>query len=118
MKSKYWVILLAGVLLFCAVLSACLLLPDEQVRWAEVWSDGQLVETVHLGTDRELTVESKHGINVVLVRDGKIGVVEADCPDHYCMERGFCNRGAQIVCLPNRLVIRFVGEQELDGIVG
>ncbi|MBQ8359800.1 MAG: NusG domain II-containing protein [Oscillospiraceae bacterium] len=118
MKSKYWMILLAAVLLLCAGLSVWLLSPGEQAGWAEIWSDGQLIETVHFGADRVLTVESKHGINVISVRDGKIGVVEADCPAHYCMERGLCNRGAQIVCLPNRLVIRFVGEQELDGIVG
>lgn len=118
MKSKYWMILLAATLLVCAGLSAWLLWPDGQAQWAEVWSDGRLVETLHLQIDRELTVESKYGTNVVMVQGGKIAVTEADCPDHYCMQRGFCNSGAQIVCLPNRLVIRFVGEQNMDGVVG
>ena len=118
MKNKYWMILLAVLLLICVGLSIWLLWPGEQTQWAEVWSDGQLIETVYLGTDRELTVESPYGTNVITVRDGKIGVTEADCPDHYFIKRGFCNSGAQIVCLPNRLVIRFLGEQEIDGIVG
>jgi hypothetical protein len=34
------------------------------------------------------------------------------------MARGFCSGGTQIVCLPNRLVIEFLAEQEIDGIVG
>jgi len=55
---------------------------------------------------------------MIHIKDGKIGVTEANCPDHYCMHRGFCNSGAQIVCLPNKLVIRFVGAPEIDMVVG
>ena len=118
MKSKYWVILLGILVLICAGLSLWLLFPAEQALWAEIWSDGQLVETVDLRIDRELTVESGYGTNVITVKDGRIAVTEADCPDHYCMKRGYCDGGAQIVCLPNRLVIHFVGAQKLDGISG
>ena len=118
MKSKYWAFLLSGLLVISAVLSAFLLLPREVAVRAEIWSDGRLVETLELSVDRELTVQGKNGNNVVTVRDGKIAVTQADCPDHYCMQRGYCNSGAQIVCLPNRLVIKFVGKQTVDGVVG
>ena len=47
-----------------------------------------------------------------------MAVTEATCPDHYCMKRGFCDGGAQIVCLPHRLVLKFVGESEVDFVVG
>ena len=67
---------------------------------------------------RDMTVESTQGTNIVTVRDGAVAVTSADCPDHYCMQRGFCSGGTEIVCLPNRLVLRFVGQQEIDGIVG
>ena len=75
-------------------------------------------ETVALSADREITVQSKYGVNIVSVKEGKIAVTEADCPDHYCMDRGWCNSGAQIVCLPNRLVLEFTGEQTIDGLTG
>ena len=79
----------------------------------------QVIKTVDLRIDQEFTVENgNHGYNAITVRDGKIGVSEATCPDHYCMKRGYCNSGTEIVCLPNRLVIRFLGEQEIDAIVG
>ena len=118
MKSKYWILLLSAVLLVCAGLSAWLLLPGEGSQWAEVWSDGKLVKTVHLLQADSFTVDSDYGTNVITVKDGKIAVTEASCPDHYCMHRGFCNSGAQIVCLPNRLVIKFISEQSIDGISG
>ena len=68
--------------------------------------------------DQQLTVESENGTNVITVKDGKVAVTEADCPDGYCMERGFCSGGAQIVCLPNRLVLHFIGQSDVDFVVG
>ena len=118
MKSKYWIILLTCVLLLCVGASFFLLRPGEASQWAEIWSNGKLVKTVHLLNDSIFTVESTYGTNIVTVKGGKIAVTEATCPDHYCMQRGFCSSGAQIVCLPNRLVIKFVGGQDIDGVSG
>ena len=118
MKSKYWVLLLGAVLLVSAALSLWLLLPKGAAPYAEIWSEGKLVQTVNLNVDTTLEVKSQFGINVVTVKDGKIAVTEADCPDHYCMQRGYCHSGAQIVCLPNRLVIKFTGQQSIDGVAG
>ena len=117
MKTKYWVVLLAALLLICTVLSVVFLRPG-QAQQAEIWSDGKLIKTVLLSVDQEFTVESADGFNTVTVRDGKIAVTAASCPDGYCMQRGFCQGGAQIVCLPNRLVIEFLAKQEIDGVVG
>ena len=118
MKSKYWIIALSAVLLICAALSFWLLFPGRQTQWAEVWSDGELIKTVNLLQEGSFTVENGYGTNIITVKDGKIAVTEATCPDHYCMKRGFCSSGAQIVCLPNRLVIKFVAEQGIDGVSG
>ena len=114
MKTKYWVLLFALIAVGCILLSLPLL-SREEARFARITSGGQTVKTVDLSVDQEFTVDGK---NTVTVRDGKIAVTWADCPDHYCMHRGFCNGGTQIVCLPNRLVIEFVAEQEIDGMVG
>ena len=119
MKTKYWIALLAVLLIICTGLSIPLLMPGEAATHAEIVSEGRVLHTVDLRIDQEITVaNSKGGINIVTVRDGEIAVTEADCPDHYCMHRGFCNSGAQIVCLPNLLIIRFTGAQEVDIVVG
>ena len=118
MKNKTWLLLLGGILALCVLFSIPLLLPGKAATHAEILSDNRLVETVDLRIDQSFTVESQWGINVITVQDGKIAVTEATCPDHYCMHRGYCNSGSKIVCLPNRLVIRFVGTQEIDGVAG
>ena len=119
MKTKYWIIGLAVLLLLCIGLSIPVLLPGEATSHAEIISEGNVLHTVNLSQDQSFTItNSKGGINVVTVQNGKIAVTEASCPDHYCMHRGFCDGGAQIVCLPNGLIIRFTDAQEIDFVVG
>ena len=117
MKTKYWIILLCAFLALCLGLSLFAFRGETASR-AEIVSNGKVVRTVDLAMDQTFTVETEDGYNVVTVKDGKIAVTEASCPDRYCMARGFCNSGAQIVCLPNKLVIGFLGEAEIDGVVG
>ena len=119
MKTKIWIIIFAALLTLCLGASFFLFTPGEASDFAEILSDGKLLHTVDLRIDRQITVSSDNGgQNVITVKDGKIAVTDATCPDHYCMNRGYCNSGTQIVCLPNRLVIRFVGQQEIDAVVG
>ena len=118
MKSKYWAILLFCLVVGCIGLSLLFLSPGTPSQLAEVTSRGQLIRTIDLRVNQEFTVTDEAGSNVITVRDGKIAVTRADCPDGYCVDRGFCNSGSQIVCLPHGLVITFVGKSEVDFAVG
>ena len=110
--------LLAVVLAVCLVLSFLLLRPGQEATAVRVISEGKVLYVLPLSVDTVVTVQTDRGENTVTVQDGKVAVTAADCPDGYCMDRGFCSGGAQIVCLPNRLVIRFGGEPEIDAAVG
>lgn len=118
MKTRYWIALLAVILIICTGLSIPLLFPGADAAYAEIISNGKTVTIVDLGIDQSFSVLTPDGGNVITVQDGKIGVTQASCPDHYCMDRGMCDRGAQIVCLPNRLIIRFRGAQAVDSVAG
>ena len=119
MKTKCWILIICALLILCIGLSIFLLRPQGASTHVEIISDGQVLHTVDLRIDQQLQITTEDGgSNLVTIQDGKIAVTEANCPDHYCMKRGYCNNGAQIVCLPNRLVIRFVGIQEIDAVVG
>ncbi|MDY4490442.1 MAG: NusG domain II-containing protein [Candidatus Faecousia sp.] len=115
MKTRTWLLLLLALLAVSLGLGAMLLTAGPEAVRAEIRSDGELIATVDLRIDQEFTVTTPWGgENVVTVRSGAIAVTSANCPDHYCMHRGFCNSGGSIVCLPNKLVISFVGEQDVD----
>ena len=99
MKTRTWIILLSALLLG-SVLACIPLLRSGPAGQAKITSAGEVISVVDLAVDQEFTVTA------------------ADCPDHYCMKRGFCNGGTQIVCLPNRLVISFLSESEVDFVAG
>ena len=117
MKTKYWILLLA-ILLAGSLLLNHLLQNSTPAGAVRVLSEGELLYTLSLNEDQTITVKTDRGTNVITIQDSKVAVTEADCPDGYCMDRGFCNSGAQIVCLPNRLVLQFTSESPLDGVSG
>ena len=117
MKTRTWIILLS-VLLLASALACVPLLISRPAGQAKITSGGEVIAIVDLAVDQEFTVDSAEGSNTVTVRDGAIAVTAADCPDHYCMARGFCTGGTQIVCLPNRLVISFLQEADVDFVAG
>ena len=118
MKTKHWVILIAALLVICTAAAVWLYRPRPQAAQIEIVSDGKLLYTLPLNQDKELTVTSPYGTNVITFRNGKVAVTEADCPDGYCKARGWCDGGTQIVCLPHRLVITFLGDSPIDGVAG
>ena len=118
MKTKYWIIILGAVFLLCLGLSIALMLPAGAAQAVEVRSYGNLLCTLPLAVDTQVTVDTGEGINVITVKDGKVAVTQADCPDGHCMARGCCDSGVSIVCLPNSLVLTFTDGGELDAVVG
>ena len=117
MKTRTWILLLSALFLVLAGIVAWQYLSAKPSGGAEVWSDGQLVRTLDLSADGEYRVETERGWNVLTVSGGKVAVTAASCPDGDCVRCGRRNSGPPIVCLPNRLSIRFSEQNGIDGVV-
>lgn len=64
-------------------------------------------------------VEYEGRVNRIEIQDHQIHMLEADCPDHTCVNMGWLDSATPIVCLPNHLVIQFSGKtDEVDGRAG
>ncbi|MDX9917990.1 MAG: NusG domain II-containing protein [Gudongella sp.] len=64
-----------------------------------------------------IPVKSEYGYNLIELGDGKVRVIEADCPDKIDVKQGYISRiGETIVCLPNRMVIEIKGVTSDDQI--
>ncbi len=118
MKTNFWILLLSVIVLVCVLSCVLLLRPAIPASTVRVISEGKTLYDLSLRVDQTLVIESTHGTNTITIQDGKIAVTAADCPDGHCIARGFCNAGAQIVCLPNRLVLQFSDNGQVDGISG
>lgn len=98
------------LLLAAAVLLAYLPKGDATGAWAEIYRNNRLLQTVSLAEDTTFAVEGDY-VNRIEVRQGKIGIAESDCPGADCVHSGFIGTpNRSIVCLPNGVEIRILGE--------
>lgn len=73
--------------------------------------DGNVVYSDSINKDTEFEAKGYNGgYNRVRVKDGKVSVTEADCPDKVCINSGEKQKsGDTIVCLPHRVVVEIEG---------
>ena len=124
MKTRTWIFLFAGLAAVC--LALWLLLPGLLQTGSEVgiYQDGKLLRQVDLSgvtATETMTVTGDAGDNVIEISPGSICVRSADCPDQTCVKHGPLKQGGTpIICLPNRLVIRWMdaADTPYDAITG
>lgn len=123
-STKFWLLLIGGLLAVSAVLAALLFQGGRGNTVAVITQNGKTIRTIDL--DRmdkpySFTVEWENGYNIIEVERGRIRVSEADCPDKVCVRRGWVSdSAAPIACLPHKLVIQLEGggEADIDGVAG
>lgn len=116
MKKKD-LILAAGVLAFAFAVWLCtlFLLPKNNQK-IRITVDGEFYGEYSLNEDQEIAIGET---NICRIKDGKVKMTEANCPDKLCMkQRAVDASGGSIICLPNKVVIEAVGESSAsqDGI--
>ncbi|GAB2027893.1 NusG domain II-containing protein [Lactovum odontotermitis] len=77
---------------------------------------GKLVKTLDLSVDQKWTYESDSGdVNKIQIKDKKVRVYEANCPDQVDVKAGWKSRnGETLVCLPHSLVVELTGGKTIQ----
>ena len=107
---------------FCVILAALavflLFLPENnQTSQVEIYQKGQLVQVLPLSRDAVYVVQGEY-TNVITVKDGKVAITETSCPGGDCAGCGWRDTAGSIVCLPNGVEVRIVGNSDVDIVVG
>ena len=79
---------------------------------ARVTIDGEEVLSIDIAANegKIFNVVSSYGLNVLSVENGRIRMIDADCPDGVCLRMGAISNTFQtITCLPHRLVVELTG---------
>ena len=109
-KIQTGLIIAAAVIFAVSAAASAYLLLRPAPREVEIISGGTVLYTLDLSKekDREITVEYEGRKNVIKIEGGDIYMLEAECPDHTCIKTGrLSTAGVPIVCLPNKLMIRY-----------
>lgn len=118
MKTKTWVLILTSAALVLGAICLWQFMGRQNAGFAEILVDGTPIKTIDLSVDQSFTVEGVGGFNRIVVEHGSIRVAEADCKGNDCVKSGARSSGVPIICLPHRVVIRFVDSGGIDGLSG
>ena len=110
------ILLIAFVLVICAVGCLYLFVFRQSGDMVQVTVDGTLYGTYSLSEDRVEDIYSgADSHNRLIIRDGKAIMETATCPDGICVAHNPIFRvGESIVCLPNRVVVTVVNSSDAD----
>ena len=90
---------------------------QEAGKYAEISIGQETVKKVPLNENKNYTLEGTS--LTVSVCDGEIYVSASGCADHLCVKSGKISLvGKSIVCLPQRVIIRIVGDLDVDAVSG
>ena len=113
MIKKGDMILSAVIVLVAVALLLFNVFSGSDGKRVRVTLDGEVYAEFDLSDELTHKIETSFGINVVKIKNGKVSVIDADCPDKYCVEHVAINStGETIVCLPHRMVVEIVGDSD------
>lgn len=107
-KHKLLIILCAAIL-FMGLVGSFFLLNRPHGTWIEIVRDNEVLYGLDLADaeDQIIEIEYEGRVNIVQIENHKVRMLEADCPDHTCINMGWLDSSMPIVCLPNHLSIEY-----------
>ncbi len=101
------------LIVLIAALALWALWPKSPGNAVEVRVDSQVIGSYPLSEDLTLPLSGYNDFSLTLiVQNGKAYVEDSTCPDLICQHHApISEAGAQIVCLPARIVITVTGEE-------
>lgn len=124
-SSKFWIGVIAVVLVACGVIVGVLYwqkthqAPAQEGPIAVIRLDGKIVAAVDLGKVTESYTQTFEGTsggsNTVEFAPGQVRVHDATCPDQVCVGQGWADSASllPIACLPNSLIIEVASAEDL-----
>ena len=122
-KAKYKILTAVCILIFVLGVAGCLFVVLSPARnTVNIVRDGEVLYSFDLTKTEDTTFDIyyKDSKNTIEIKDGKIRISAAECPDKICVKSGWLSSSAMpVVCLPNHLVIEFANNNsEVDAVAG
>ncbi|MBR3173324.1 MAG: NusG domain II-containing protein [Eubacterium sp.] len=108
LKSKKKEIIAVLILVIIAVVSfVCIrFFVEDEGKYVKVYVNEKLTKTFDLTKDREYFIETKFGYNLLIIKNERARILDADCPNKICVNKGYISKnGESIICLPHHVVV-------------
>ena len=108
-------ILISTVLLVAMLGLLLVFLLREEGAYAVVKRNGEEIGRYSLSENVEVLLKDGEKENLLVIKDGKVMIREANCPDKLCVHmRAAFYRGETVVCLPHGIVVTVYSAKDSD----
>ncbi len=117
-------IFIVGLILLLAITIFIVMLPKTyENNYLEIYLDGELLYRIELTEETKEVITIDSSVQNTISIDGtQVSIIDATCYDHICETTGCISKaGEVIVCMPNKLLLKIVGEEaesDFDAVVG
>ena len=113
-SRKKEIIAVLILILIAVILFVCVrVFVEDKGKYVKVYVNEKLTKTFDLEIDQEYFIETKRGYNLLVIKDGKARVLDADCPDKICVDKGAISKNDEsIICLPHNVVVTIDSNEE------
>ncbi|MBP5772982.1 MAG: NusG domain II-containing protein [Eubacterium sp.] len=108
LKSRKKEIIAVLILVIIAIISfVCIkIFAEGEGKYVKVYVNEKLTKTFDITKDREYFIETKLGYNLLIIKKEKARILDADCPNKICVDKGYISKnGESIICLPHKVVV-------------
>lgn len=104
LKKKDWVLIMIIICVAWLTILVRIFIGGKGANRVIVKIEGAIQDTYNLSEEGEYEING--GTNVLLIRNGKASMLEADCPDQLCVhQKPIALNRESIICLPNKVVV-------------
>lgn len=82
-------------------------------KYVEIEVKGKLYKKLPLdnSSNERIQIDTDLGSNTIEITNGKVRILDADCPDKICIQDGSISKpGDILVCLPHKVVVNIKGQ--------
>ena len=106
------------IILMVVIIMLILFNKDKSNSKIVVYYENKVIKEIEPDIDGTYTVKGALGDIVLEVKEQKVRVKEETSPLHLCSKQGFISSDMMpIICLPNKIVVKFEEQEKLDGVV-
>lgn len=81
---------------------------DREAGTVEITTDGGIYR-YPLSDDRTEVFEGPAGNTIVEIHDGRVRILDSDCPGKTCTNGSAARGGDMLICLPNHVSVKITG---------
>ena len=114
-RKKEMIAILILVLIACISFVCVRFFAEGKGKYVKVYVNNKLEKTFDLNKDNRYLIDTKKGYNLLIIKNGKASVVDSDCPNQICVNKGAISKNDEsIICLPHHVVVSIESSEDKE----